>query len=206
MFDGSLFDGSGLEGTVAQLAAGPWALPLIALLVFGDAFLVVLPGEAVVTAAGALAVSTGAPALPAVILVAALAAFAGDACCYAVGRRVGLDRWRWMRHPRVQAMLSWAGSRLDGRTASAVFVARFIPFARLAVNLTAGATRVPPGRYLAVVGGAALGWAAYQAVIGAVVAALVPGGPVVAVIVSIGLALLLGALFDAIVARRARRQ
>jgi membrane protein DedA with SNARE-associated domain len=194
-----------LDILAAQLAAGPWALPLLAVLVLGDAFLVIIPGEAAVTAAGALAAATGSPPLAAVIAVAAAAAFAGDALCYAVGRRVGLDRWSWMRHPRVRSAFAWAGARLAGRTASALFVARFVPFARLALNLTAGATRVPASRYLPVAALAATGWALYQAIVGAVVASIVPGGPVVAVVVSVAIALALGFGLDLLLARRERR-
>lgn len=191
-----------IDELLAQVSAGPWALPLLGLFVLGDAFLVVVPGEAAVTAAGALAVSTGSPPLAAVIGVAAVAAFTGDACCYLVGRRVGLERWGWMRRPRVSALFAWAAARLERRSATIMFTARFIPFARIAVTLTAGASRIPAPRFLGVCALAALAWAAYQALIGAVVAALVPGGPVVAVIVSVVLAVGLGLGLDAVLARR----
>lgn len=194
-----------IDAFLTDLAAGPWALPLLVLLVVGDAFLVVIPGEAAVTAFGALAVSTGAPPLAAVLGLAAAAALIGDACCYLVGRRIGLDRWRWMRARRVRAALAWAQERLRTRTGLVLFTARFIPFARLAVNLAAGASRVPAPRYLLVAGLAALGWASYQALIGAVVAAFVPGGPVVAVVVSVVLALAIGLALDAVLARRPAR-
>lgn len=195
-----------IDHVLAAIGAGPWALPLLFGLVFADAFLVVLPGETTVTAFGALAAATGSPSLPAVIAVAAAAAFCGDVCCYLIGRRVGLERWRWMRHARVRAALAWARARLDRGAATVVFTARFIPFARLAVNLTAGASRLSAARYLPVVGLAAVGWAAYQAVIGAVVGWLLPGGPLVAVIVSIVVAVALGLLVDAVVARVSRRR
>jgi membrane protein DedA with SNARE-associated domain len=194
-----------IEDVLAQVATSPWALPLMFLLVVGDAFLVVIPGEAAVTAFGALAVSTGSPPLLAVIAVATGGALLGDVGCYLVGRSVGLERWRWMRRPRVQSAFSWARSRLHERTALVLFTARFIPFARLAVNLTAGASRIPAPRYFLVAGLAALGWAAYQALIGAAVATLVPGGPVVAVIVSVVVAVGIGLAIDAILARRGRR-
>lgn len=193
------------EDLLAQLAAGPWALPLLFVLVLGDAFVVVVPGEAAVTAFGALSVTTGSPPLAAVIAVATIAAALGDGCCYLIGRTVGLDRWSWMRAPRVQSAFAWAAARLGRRTGSVVFTARFIPFARLAVNLVAGATRVPAPRYAAVVFGAALAWAAYQALVGAVVARIVPGGPAVAVVVSIVVAVGLGVTIDAVLARRWRR-
>lgn len=196
----------GVDAWLEAIAASPWALLGMALLVFADAFLVVIPGEAAVTAFGALAVSNGTPPLAGVILVAGAAAFAGDACCYLVGRTVGVERWAWMRGPRVRAALDWARARLERNAAVVLFTARFVPFARLAVNLAAGAARVDPVRYLGVAAVAALAWAAYQAVIGAVVAALVPGGPVVAVVVSIALAVGIGVGIDAALARRARRR
>jgi membrane protein DedA with SNARE-associated domain len=182
--------------------SSPWSLVLMSLLVVGDAFFVVVPGEVAVTALGAIAVTTGSPPLWAVVLCAAVAATVGDACCYLIGRSVGTQRWRWMRVPRVQQALAWARGRLDGGMATVLFTARFVPFARLAINLVAGASRIPPPRYLALVALAATGWALYQAAVGAAVAAILPGGPLVAVPVSIVLAIGLGALIDVCVRHR----
>nr|WP_321182049.1 hypothetical protein [Microbacterium barkeri] len=85
---------------LTDLLTSPWSLGLMSLLVVGDAFFVVVPGEIAVTALGALAVTSGSPPLWSVVMCAALAASVGDACCYVIGRRVGLERWRWMRTPR----------------------------------------------------------------------------------------------------------
>lgn len=201
-FTARAYQGGVVEDLLTEVARSAWALPLLFVLVLGDAFLVVIPGEAAVTALGALAVSQGEPMLTAVVLVATAAALTGDAVCYLVGRTIGLERWRWMRAPRARSAFAWARVRLERRAALVLFTARFIPFARLAVNLTAGATRLPAPRYLAVAGLAALAWALYQALVGAAVAALVPGGPVVAVVVSVVLAVGLGLAIDAVLARR----
>ncbi|WP_460799458.1 DedA family protein [Microbacterium sp. GXF0217] len=191
---------------VAELVTGPWALAVMSLLVLGDAFFVVVPGEIAVTALGALAISTGAPPLWAVIVCAAVAATAGDLICYSIGRWAGIDRWRWMRAERVQRAQRWARGRLESGTAVVLFTARFIPFARLAINLVAGATRIPLPRYGALVALAATGWAAYQAAIGALIAAVLPGGPIVAIVVSVICAVAIGALIDLVLRRRARRR
>ncbi|HWI31140.1 MAG TPA: VTT domain-containing protein [Microbacterium sp.] len=193
-----------IEDAFGDLASGVWALPALFALVFGDAFLVVVPGEAAVTAFAALSVVHGQPALPAVVVVAAVAAFAGDATCYAFGRSVGLDRWAWARHPRVLALRSWAHDRLQRSTAAIVFTARFIPFARIAVNLTAGAERVPAPRYLGMSALAALAWACYQSFIGAAIARLLPDAPVAAVVISIAVALAMGWGLDVALTRRLR--
>lgn len=191
-----------IDDALAALAASPAALPLLFALVLGDSFLVVLPGEAAVTAYAALAVAHGSPPLVAVIAVAGAAALTGDLACYALGRRVGLQRWAWMRRPRVVAAFAWARLRLDRSTAAVLFSARFIPFARLAVNLTAGAGHMRFRRYLPFAGGAALLWAIYQAFIGAVVAQLIPGAPLLAVVIAIVIALAAGALLDLVLTRR----
>ncbi|MBN9178315.1 MAG: VTT domain-containing protein [Microbacterium sp.] len=185
-----------------SLAASPWALVLMFALVVADALLVVVPGEAAVTAFGALAIAHGTPPLWAVIVVAASAALCGDALCYLVGRTVGTTRWAWMRGPRVQAAFAWAARRLDGNAAVVLFTARFIPFARLAVGVTAGATGVRAARFFPLAACAATAWAAYQALVGAVIAAIVPGGPVVVVAVSVAVAIAFGMTIDALLARR----
>ena len=60
---------------------------------------------------------------------------------------------------------------------------------------------MPAPRYLALVAAAATGWAVYQAAVGAIVGRLVPGGPIVAVLISIGVAIVLGLAIDLIVTR-----
>jgi len=125
------------DAWLQALAQSPWALPAMAALVVGDAFLVVIPGEAAVTTLGALAVAEGSPPLAAVIVVAAAAALTGDLGCYLVGRTAGLERWRWMRGPRVAAALGGARTALHRRGATLMFTARFIPFARLAERIFA---------------------------------------------------------------------
>ena len=184
-----------------DLLSSPWALLTMSLLVLGDALVVVLPGEIAVTALGAIAASTGSPPLWAVIACAAIAAVTGDAACYLIGRTVGTERWRWMRGPRVRSALEWARRRLDRGTATVLFTARFVPFARLAINLVAGASRIHPPRYLGLAAFAAAGWAGYQTSVGAIVGAIVPGGPVV---VSIVVAIGLGVAIDLITTRRVR--
>lgn len=194
---------------VDQLGAGPWILPTVFALVLLVALLVVVPGELAVSAAGALSTATGSPPLPALIAVAAVAAATGDLLCYLVGRAVRPARLpaaarSIVEGPRVQRALAWAATRLDRSMAGVVFTARFIPFARLAVNLTAGATRIPLRRYLSAVIPAALAWALYQSVIGAALGVVFQGAPLLAVGVAVAVAMGLGIAIDLLVARRRR--
>src|SRR6218665_1110279 len=140
-----------------DLAASPWLLPALFALVVGDAFLVILPSETAVVALGALFATTGSPPLLAVLPIAALGATTGDLLCYLIGRRVGLDRWQWQRRGGVARAIARV------RTAVLVFTARYIPFARIAVNLAAGAGRVPLAHYLPLSTVAGVTWACYNA-------------------------------------------
>lgn len=187
------------DAWISALAASPWLLPALFGLVVADAFVVVLPSETAVVAFGALAASTGAPDLVAVIPVAAAGAVVGDGLCYVIGRSIGLERWHWQREGRVGVALRRARAGVHRRTAVLVFTARYVPFARIAVNLAAGAGRVPLRRYLPLSLGAGVAWAAYNVAVGAAVGSALDDAPLAAVAISIPIAITLGLVIDRIV-------
>ena len=192
-------DGEWVEG----VAASPWLVPVLFALVVGDAFLVVLPSETAVVALGALAAATGSPSWWLIIPVAALGAVVGDTLCYLIGRKVGLDRWRWQREGRIGSAILRVRRAVHQRTAVLVFTARYVPFARIAVNLAAGAGRVPLSRYLPLSAAAGLAWACYNVTIGAVIGSAFTENPILGVVLSIPVAILLGLLVDRLITRRA---
>jgi membrane-associated protein len=193
-----------LAAATLELLGSPWLLPAVFALTVLDAFLVVVPSETVLVALGALALSGHGPDLPLLIAVAAVAAAVGDNLTYLVGRVVRPERIALLRRPLPARALARARRELDRRAAVVLLTARFVPFGRIAVNLTAGATRFPRSRFvpLSVVTGAA--WAVYNALVGAAVGALL-GDPVLAVVVSVGIAIALGLLVDAATTRLAAR-
>lgn len=182
-------------------AAGPWLYAAVFVLVVADAFTVVLPSETVVVALASLALSTGHPSLWLLIPVAWLGAIVGDNACFWLGRRIGTERWRWMRGPKVSRAIGYARRALEIRPASLILTARYIPFARIAANLTAGATGFPLNRYLPLTVLAGLGWAVYNSVIGALFGAWLSANPIVAVVASVAVAIALGVGIDAVTAR-----
>ena len=191
---------------VNLVSQSPWLYVTLFALVLADAFLVILPSETAVVAMGSLALSTGSPNIWLVLPVAALGAVAGDNICYAIGRKIGTTRFRWMRRPRVQAAIEYARTALDRRAASLILTARYIPFARIAANLTAGATGFSYRRYLPLTVVAGTSWAAYNCIIGALFGAWLGEYPILAVLVSIVVAVTLGIAVDAITARVAARR
>ncbi|MEO5534403.1 MAG: DedA family protein [Pseudolysinimonas sp.] len=187
------------------LADSPWLLPALFLLVVGDAFLVVLPSETVVVALAALSGATGSPSLAAIIPVAAAGAWVGDLLCFTIGRRVGLDRWRWQRLPIIQRAVARASATVRSRPAALIFTARYIPFARIAVNLSAGASGLSLRRFLPLAAVAGLSWAVYNCVVGVVFGTVFSATPLVAIVVSVLIAVTVGFVTDAVITRVARR-
>ncbi len=191
---------------LAVLVQSPWLLPALFLLVVGDAFFVVLPSETVVVALGALAGATGSPPLVPIIAVAAVGAIVGDALCFAIGRRTGLDRWRWQRRGPVRAAIDRARRAVLTRPAVLIFTARYVPFARIAVNLTAGASGLAPRRFLPLSAAAGTAWAIYNTLVGAFFGVALPDLPVLAVALSVVVAIGLGLAIDALVGRAIKRR
>ncbi len=189
-----------------EIAASGWVFPALYLLTVADAFLVVLPSETAVTALGAISASSGSPDLALLIGVAWAGAVTGDVSCYLLGRRIGTTRFAWMRRPRVAAAIGRAGVALERRAAAAILTARYIPFARIAVNLVAGASGLRPRRYLPITVLAGLAWALWNVGVGAVVGRFLPDQPVLATAVSIVVAVGLGVAVDRISAALAARR
>jgi membrane protein DedA with SNARE-associated domain len=151
----------------------------------------------------ALAAGAGPP-LWALVLVAAFAAWVGDHLVFHLGRRVGPERWRWMRRPRVARGIDWARRALARRGGLYIVTGRFIPGGRVAVNFVAGSTRYPRGRFAVTAGLAAIVWASYSVGIGVFFGALFDGQPLLAMVLGIVVACVAGLVLDAVFGRRAR--
>ena len=193
------------EAWVLALAASPWLFPVLFALVVGDAFLVLLPSETAVVALAALSGASGTPALYLLIPVAALGAIVGDSLCFLIGRAVGHDRWTWQSRGRLGAAIARARQTVLSRPAVLIFTARYIPFARIAVNLSAGAAGMAYRRYLPLSAAAGTGWAVYNSAIGLFFGRLMASTPLLAILVSIAVAIALGVAVDLIARRRSAR-
>lgn len=179
--------------------------PLIYLVIFAicaiDGFFPPVPSEMAVVAVAAVAASTGQPALVILIAVSALGAIAGDNLAYAIGRKVGTTRYRWMRRPRAVRVFGWAERELKRRPASLVFTARYIPVGRIAVNMTAGATRLPHKRFFGLTVIAGVAWAIYSVLIALLAGAVFGHNPLGAAALGIVLAIGAGLIIDRVMSR-----
>ena len=196
----------GIVGGLLELTGSPWFLPALFVLVVGDALVPLLPSEAVVAALGALSPRPGAPALWAVVPIAAAGAIAGDSLLYGVGRVL---RWRdptWLHRPWANRAVGWVGRGLERRPAVLIITARYLPGGRQFVNLTAGATGFAYRRFLVLSAIAGATWGAYNALIGFVLGSWLNDQPLLAVGLSVGAAVGLGFAVDGLRALRRRRR
>ncbi|WP_323961914.1 DedA family protein [Arthrobacter sp. JZ12] len=190
---------TGLSDLILGTAEQPWVYLLVFICCTVDGFFPPFPSESVVVGLAALVIAEGVPNPWLLILVAALGAFIGDNTAYIMGRAVGTKRFRWMRRPRSQRAFEWAGYELEKRAASLILVARFVPFGRVAVNLTAGATGYSQRRFLVLTGISAVAWGSYSVGIGALAGAWFADNHLLGVTVAIAVAVVLGFIVDRII-------
>jgi membrane-associated protein len=148
----------------AQSAAdyGYWAVLLV---VAGDGVFPALPGETAIVTAAVLA-SDGTLSLPLVILAGAAGAVIGDSTAYWIGRggQGGIKRavTRVAGAERLEA-----AERMVRRQGPAlVFVGRFLPGIRIAINLSCGAGQMAYPRFLLFDALGAVLWAGQAALLG----------------------------------------
>lgn len=194
----------GVNDVILDLAGSPWVYLVVFAFVAIDAFVPPVPSESALVALAAVSVSSGDPDLLLLGLVAVAGALVGDNTAYGIGRRLGTDRFAILRKPKAKELIERAETELDKRAATLILTARYIPVGRVAVNVTAGATRFPYRRFLPLAVLAAVSWAAYNIGIGVVAGSWVRDNPLLGAAAAIVFALVVGVVIDKIMARNRR--
>jgi membrane protein DedA with SNARE-associated domain len=146
--------------------SSPWLYAALFAFAAIDGFFPLVPSESLVITAGVFAAS-GEPSLPLVIAAAAAGALAGDHVSFLIGRTAGarvLERAK--PGTRRSAAFDWAGKILADRGGQILVVCRYIPGARTAITLTAGAVGYPLRSFTSFDAIASLSWGAYCALVG----------------------------------------
>lgn len=183
---------------VLGIAGSPWAYLVLAGLLIIDGFFPFVPGETLVVSLAVLSAGAHGPNLWMVLGVAIVASTIGDTIAFAIGRRVGVDRWSWMRRRRVAGALAWARRGFVNRPAMLMLTAKFVPVARVAVTMTAGATGFPVRRYLALAVTASAIYTAFHVTVGLLAGSWLASSPLVAIAVGMASVFVLGFLVDGI--------
>ncbi|MBW4040738.1 MAG: hypothetical protein HIU86_01230 [Acidobacteria bacterium] len=130
-------------------SVGPWALVVIAVFVFIESGLLFpfLPGDSLLVTAGLTHQSLGLT-VPIIVLVAFVAAAAGDQVGYLLGDKVGVrmfkDDARILKTSRLHETEAFF-AKYGGR---ALVLGRFVPVIRTYVPLAAGSARYPYRKFL----------------------------------------------------------
>ena len=195
-----------LNELIMQAIASPWLYLVLLAVTVIDGFFPPVPSETVLVAAAAVAASTGEGNLLLLGAIAAVGAAIGDNIAFWIGRRIGTERFSWMRRPRVAAAFAHAQRALDRRSATLILGARYIPVGRVAVNMTAGGLRFPWRRFLPLSLIAGLSWSAFSLAIGLLAGAWVKDQPLLSAGLGIVVALVIGVVIDRVAAARRRRE
>lgn len=195
----------GLNDLALDLAGSPWIYLMVFAFVTIDAFFPPVPSESVIVALAAISVSSGDPDLVLLTVVSIAGALCGDNIAYAIGRRVGTERFAILRRPGSVQLIARAKVELDKRAAMLILTARYIPVGRVAVNVTAGATRFPYRRFLPLSMLAAFSWSVYSVLIGVVAGSWVEDNPLLGAAIAVVIAVTVGFAVDQLLARRRRR-
>jgi membrane-associated protein len=176
-------------------AYGYWAVLLV---VAGDGVFPALPGETAIVAAAVLA-ADGSLSLPLVILAGAAGAVIGDSAAFWIGRAGG--------GPIARFVTRVAGERMVRRRGPAlVFVGRFLPGIRIAINLSCGAGQMAYPRFLTFDVLGAIVWSAQAALLGYFAGKAFADQLWVAFVVAFGVTALVGGFLAIKERQRVRRE
>ena len=183
------------ESVVELVTASGWVYPLIVGIAALDAILPLVPSEATVIAAAALA-GTGDLVLAFVLVAGAAGAVLGDNVAYLIGR-AGQGRGTGkVRSPKWRARIGRAETMLRQRSATIIIVSRFIPGGRTATMLSAGLVGLRWRRFVAYDLAAAFLWSGYASLIGLVGGRAFADEPLHALLLAFGLAAVLTLLLE----------
>ena len=142
-----------LDASLNQLAAsmGPWLYALLFLIIFCETGLVVtpfLPGDSLLFAVGALAAVPDAVINPWVAMVLlCIAAIAGDAVNYAIGRRIGPAVFTRESRLLNREHLAHTQRFYEKHGGKTLVLARFIPLVRTFAPFVAGIGQMSYARF-----------------------------------------------------------
>lgn len=154
------------ESWIDLVTASSWVYPLILGVAALDAVFPIVPSEATVVAAAALA-GTGDLVLSLVLVAGAGGAVIGDNAAYLIGRAgQGPVSGRLLRSARWRSRIHGAEKALRERSGTIILVSRFIPGGRTATMLSAGLVGLSWRRFAAYDLAAGVLWASYASAIG----------------------------------------
>jgi membrane protein DedA with SNARE-associated domain len=184
------------ESLIDVVTASSWVYLLILGIAALDAVFPLVPSEATVVAAAALA-GAGDLVFLLVLVAGAGGAVIGDNVAYLIGRAgQGQVVGRLLRSPRWRSHVGRGERALRERSATIIVASRFIPGGRTATMVSAGLVGLPWRRFVAYDLAACVLWAAYASIIGLVGGKAFADKPLHALLLAFGLAAALTLLIE----------
>jgi len=184
-----------LDSLLSWISDSPWTYLVVFAFAFGDVLFPFIPSETALITAGALA-ATGELQIWAIIVVAAIGAFAGDNTAYAIGRYLkGFVEGRVFSGEK-RRHLERAERTLQQRGGSLIIAGRFIPGGRSAVAFGAGVLHFPWPRFLAWDATAAILWALYGGLVGYIGGKTFEDNPLYGILLALGIAFGIASLIE----------
>jgi membrane protein DedA with SNARE-associated domain len=184
------------ESLVDVITASAWVYPLILGIAALDAVFPVVPSEATVIAAAALA-GAGDLVLVLVLFAGAAGAVIGDNLAYLLGRAgQGQVAGRLLRSPKWRPRVRTAEAKLRARSGTIIVVARFVPGGRTVTMLCAGLVGLSWRRFFGWDLLAGVIWAGYATAIGWIGGKAFADQPLQGLLLAFGLAAALTLLIE----------
>lgn len=174
---------------VYLVAESPLAWVILVGLLVIDGVFPLVPGETMVVTLSALGASGHGPDPFAVLVVATGATMVGDGLAFLIGRSLHPARWVWMRGSKARIALEWASGRIERNPGAILVGAKFLPFVRVAVTMTAGASGLPVKKYLVFSFLAASIYTGYHVAVAVAAGNLFMANPLLGLAASIGFGL-----------------
>lgn len=165
-----------MSGLLAVATSPLWAYAALWALLTIDAFVPIVPTQAIMITSGVLA-AHGQLSLPVAIGVGAAGVLCGDIAWYVIGRisppasATRQPTGRWTDHLAERATVRAAAKLTRGLRRPGplvIMLGRFVPGGRMAVCFHAGRTRYSSRRFLGYEMAAAAAWATYGGMVGKV--------------------------------------
>lgn len=194
-----------LTDWLEDVSAEWWFLLVILAVAFFDSIIPIVPSETTVILGG-VAAGAGDQSLVLVIAFGALGAFLGDNTAYLIGRQFApLIQRRAQRKPKTGTRLTWARDQIKRRGGLLLITARFIPGGRTALTLSSGITHQPWRWFAPWVAVAALIWATYAAVLGAIFGQAFENNHTLAFLLAFGAALSITIIIELVRHQRGKK-
>lgn len=191
-----------VDAFLVDAAGSAWMLPVLVAVCLIDGFFPPVPSEVVLLTAAAVTWTTSPQLIVVVVIAATVGAWIGDNVAYAIGRRMGLTPLPWMRRGRWTPIMDGVRRELHERPESILLTGRFVPVARVVVNMAAGAARLPYRRFVLLSLASAAAWACVSVLIAVLVGAFITPEPLLATTIAVTIALTGGIIVDRTIAWR----